>query len=66
MLDTAHVLCRLDTVTILASNFTANTATGSGGGLYLTDNQRQTVTGSTFGFNSAKSESSASPDSFAI
>jgi parallel beta-helix repeat protein len=60
VLHLAHVACRLDTVTISGCNFTGNTASGSGGGLYMTDNQRQTVNRSTFGFNTARSEFRAS------
>jgi hypothetical protein len=60
----ATCICRLDTLTIADSNFTSNTATGLGGGtetgfgggLYMTDNQQQTIIGSTFSANIARSK----------
>jgi hypothetical protein len=48
--------CRIRSVVVTNSTFTANVAAGNGGGLFLADNQQQTVSGSTFTANVAASE----------
>lgn len=55
--NSSRCCCRIGTLAVTNSNFTSNAATGDGGGLYLSDNLRQTISGSTFTANSASSES---------
>lgn len=59
--NSVRCCCRIGALTVANSNFTSNVATGDGGGLYLSDNLRQTISGSTFTANSADSESNACP-----
>jgi hypothetical protein len=48
--------CRVRSVVVTNSTFTANVAAGNGGGLFLANNQQQTVSGSTFTANVAIGE----------